>query len=131
MVGAVDRHADVVQQGAAGDDDLGVAVAHPVVGDHRRLDPRLDQQPQQPQGDVEDDLHVDPGVVRHPQPLGVDLRHVPPGPHLLVAVDGLEELLELAVAPGRGPDVGLGDRLVRRLAGRSLRVGVGTASLTR
>ena len=70
VVGAVDRHADVVQQGAAGDHHLGVAVAHPVVGDHRRLDPGLDQQAQQAQGDVEDDLHVDPGVVRHPQPLG-------------------------------------------------------------
>ena len=31
MVGAVDRHADVVQQGTAGDDHLGVARAHPVV----------------------------------------------------------------------------------------------------
>ena len=117
VVGAVDRHADVVQQGAAGDDHLGVAVAHPVVGDHRRLDPGLDQQAQQPQGDVEDDLHVDPGVVRHPQPLGVDLGHVPPGPHLLVAVDRLEEALELAVAAGRRADLGLGDRLFRAACG--------------
>jgi hypothetical protein len=89
MVGAVDRHADVVQQGAAGHHDLGVAVPHPVVADHRRLDTGLDQQAQQPQGDVEDDLHVDPGVVRHPQPLRLDLGHVPPGPHLLVGVDRL------------------------------------------
>ena len=85
VVGAVDRHADVVQQRAAGDDHLGVAGAHAVVGDHRRLDPGLDQQPQQAQGDVEDDLHVDPGVVRHAEPLGVDLGHVPPGAHLVVA----------------------------------------------
>ena len=118
MVGAVDRHADVVQQRPAGDHDLGVAVLHPVVGDDGRLDPGLDQQPQQPQGDVEDDLHVDPGVVRHPQPLGVDLGHVPPGPHLLVAVDRLEEALELAVAAGRRPHLRLGDRLLRRLAAR-------------
>ena len=108
---------------AAGDDDLGVAGLHPVVGDDRRLDPGLDQQPQQAQADVEDDLHVDPGVVRHPQPLGVDLGHVPPGPHLVVVVDRLEEALELAVAPGRRPDLRLGDRLPRRLALRALGVG--------
>ena len=41
VVGAVDRHADVVEQRAARDHDLGVAVAHAVVGDHRRLDPAL------------------------------------------------------------------------------------------
>ena len=86
---------------------------HPVVGDHRRLDPGLDQEAQQAQGDVEHDLHVDPGVVRHAEPLGVHLGHVPPGPHLLVAVDGAEEGLELAVAPGRGADLGLGDRFFR------------------
>ena len=38
-------------------------------------------------------------------------------------VDRLEEALELAVAAGRRPDLGLGDRLVRRLALRALRVG--------
>ena len=103
VVGAVDRHADVVQQRASGDHDLGVADGHPVVGDHRRLDVRPRQQPQQPQRDVEDDLHVDPGVVRHPQPLGVDLRHVPPGAHLLVVVDRLEEALQAPVAAGRRP----------------------------
>ena len=128
MVGAVDRHADVVQQGAAGDDDLGVAVAHPVVADHRRLDPGLDQQAQQPQGDVEDDLHVDPGVVGHPQPLGLDLGHVPPGPHLVVGVDRLEEALELAVSPGRRPDLRLGDRLFGRFAGGPAASGAGTCS---
>ena len=44
VIGAVDRHADVVQQRPGGDHDLGVALAHRVVGDHRRLDPALDQQ---------------------------------------------------------------------------------------
>ena len=120
VVGAVDRHADVVQERATGDDDLGVARRHAVVGDHGRLDPRLDQQAQQPQGDVEHDLHVDPRVVRHPQPLGVDLGHVPPGPHLLVLVDGVEEALELAVAASRGADFGLGDRLTGGLSSGSL-----------
>ena len=123
VVGAVDRHADVVQQRAAGDHHLGVAVPHPVVGDDRRLDPGFDQQPQQPQGDVEDDLHVDPGVVGHAEPFGVDLGHVPPGAHLLVGVDGVEEALELAVAPGRRPHLRLGDRLLGRLAARPLGVG--------
>ena len=45
VVGAVDRHPDVVQQRTGRDHDLGVAIAHPVVGDHRRLDPALDQEP--------------------------------------------------------------------------------------
>ncbi len=125
MVGAVDRHADVVQQRAAGHHDLGVPGGHAVVGDHRRFDPGLGQQPQQPQGDVEHDLHVDPGVVRHAEPLGVDLGHVPPGADLLVLVDRVEELLQLAVAAGRRPDPGLGDRLLGGLRRRPLRVGGG------
>jgi hypothetical protein len=123
VVGAVDRHADVVQQSAAGDDHLGVAIPHPVVADHRRLDPGLDQQAQQPQGDVEDDLRVDPGVVRHAQPLGVDLGHVPPGAHLLVAVDRLQKALQLAVATAGGAHLRLGYRLFRRFADRSLWIG--------
>jgi hypothetical protein len=44
VVGAVDRHADVVQQGAAGNDHLGVAVLHAMVADHRRRDSGFDQQ---------------------------------------------------------------------------------------
>ena len=121
VVGAVDRHPDVVQEGAAGDDHLGVAVAHPVVGDHRRLDPRFDQQAQQAQGDVEDDLHVDPAVVRHAEPLGVDLGHVPPGAHLVVGVDRVEEALEPPVAARRRAHVRLGDRLCAAACGRGPR----------
>ena len=37
----MDRHADVVQQGAAGDDHLGIFRGHAVVGDDRGLDPAL------------------------------------------------------------------------------------------
>ena len=111
MVGAVDRHADVVQQRAGGDHDLGVAPAHPVVGDHRRLDPGLDQQPQQAQRDVEHDLDVDPGVVRHPEPLRGDLGHVPPGAQLGVGVHPLEQRLEPPVATRRGADPRALDRL--------------------
>ena len=85
----------------AGDDHLGVAPAHPVVGDHRRLDPGLDQQPQQAQRDVEHDLDVDPGVVRHPEPLRGDLGHVPPGAQLGVGVDPLQQRLEPPVAARR------------------------------
>ena len=118
MVGAVDRHADVVQEGAAGHHHLGVAVTHPVVGDHRRLHPGFHQQAQKAEGDVEDDLHVDPAVIRHAEPLGVDLGHVPPAAHLVVGVDRVDEALEAAVAAGRRADVRLGDRLARRLAGR-------------
>ena len=118
VVGAVDRHPDVVEQRSGGDDDLGVAVAHPVVGDHRRLDAALDQQPQQPQRDVEHDLDVDPGVVGHPEPLGLDLGHVPPGAHLGVGVDAVEQRLEPPVAARRDADPGLLDRL-RGLAARA------------
>ena len=107
----VDRHPDVMQERAAGDDHLGIFRGHAVIGHDHGLDARLDQQPQQPQGDVEHDLHVDPRVVRHPQALGVDLGHVPPGPHLLVPVDGLQEARELAVAPGGARTFCLGNRL--------------------
>ena len=124
VVGAVDRHPDVVQQRTAGDHDLGVALLHPVVADHRRLDPALGQQAQQPQRDVEDDLDVDPGVVRHAEPLRGELRHVPPGAHALVGVDGLEEALELAVAARGGVHVRLGDRLRRGALARVRALGV-------
>ena len=97
VVGAVDRHADVVQEGAAGDDHLGIARRASRGRRRSRLDPGLDQQAQQPQGDVEDDLRVDPRVVRHPEPFGMDLGHVPPGPHLLVPVDRAQEALQLPV----------------------------------
>ena len=43
VVGAVDRHADVVEQRAARHDHLGVAVLHSMVRNHRRLDVALNQ----------------------------------------------------------------------------------------
>src|SRR5512133_993968 len=52
-----------------------------------------------------------PGVIRHPQALRVYLCHVPPGPHSLIGVDGVEKALQLAVAAGRRVDLGLLDRL--------------------
>ena len=107
----MDGHADVVQQRAGGDHDLGVAPAHPVVGDHHRLDPGLGQEPQQAQPDVEHDLDVDPGVVRHAEALRGHLGHVPPGAQLRVGVHPVEQRLEPAVATRWGADPGALDRL--------------------
>jgi hypothetical protein len=101
VVDAVDRHAHVVQKSSRRDHHLRVAVAHAVVADHRGLDPRLDQQAQQAESDVEDDLDVNPGVVRHSEALGVHLRQVPPATHLGVAVDAVDQRLQLAVAARR------------------------------
>ena len=115
VVVAVDRHADAVEQAAGGDHDLGVALAHPVVGDHARRDAAAEQQACQPQPDVEHDLDVHPAVVAHPEPAGgVDRRHVPPRLDLIVGVDGLEQPLEPAVAARRRPHPDLGERLARR-----------------
>ena len=61
---------------------------------HRRLTPRAEQQPGQAQRDVQHDLDVDPGVVGHVQPVGVERPASPPGLDLRVGVDGREQLLE-------------------------------------
>ena len=102
----------------AGDHDLGVALAHAVVGDDVRHDAPAEQDPRQPQRDVQHDLDVDPRVVRHPEPSRrVDGRDVPPRLHLLVGVDRLEQPLEPAVAARRDADADVGDRLARRSDG--------------
>ena len=103
---------DAVEERGRGDDDLGVALAHPVVGDHRRRDAAAEEQPRQAQRDVGDDLDVDPRVVGEAQALGVDAGHVPPRLDLQVAVDGLEQLLEAAVAARGRADVDVGQRPV-------------------
>ena len=110
MVDAVDRHADAVEERGRRDDDLGVALAHPVVGDHRRGDAAAEEQPPEAQRDVGDDLDVDPRVVGQPEALGVDARHVPPRLDLQVAVDGVEQLIEVAVAARGRADVDVGQR---------------------
>jgi hypothetical protein len=115
VIDTVDRHADVMQERPARDHDLGVAIPHAMVGDHRGLDAALDEESEQPQGDVEDDLDVHPGVIRHAEPLRGDLRHVPPGPHPHVGVDRLEEALEAAVPARRGVHL----RARRRLGDRT------------
>ncbi len=116
MVCAVDRHAHVVEQAAGHDHHLGVAGAHGVVRHHHWLDPAPREQAEEPQGDVADDLHVDPGVVGHPQPLGLHLGHVPPGPHLRVGVDAVEQRLEPAVTAARSSHLRARDRLAGRPA---------------
>jgi hypothetical protein len=103
VVGAVDRHAGVVQKAGAGDHHLGVVRAHGVVADHRRRDPAPLEQPEQAQGDVEDDLDVDPRVVGHAESGRDQLLSAPPGLEPLVGVGGLEQPLEPPVAAGRRP----------------------------
>ena len=94
---------DVVQQAAGGDHDLGVLRLHAVDAHHVGLDAAPVQQAEQPQRDVHHDLDVDPGVVRHPEPVRVRLRDVPPRLQLRVGVRRLQQRLEAAVAAGREP----------------------------
>ena len=90
------------KQRAGGDHDLGVALGEPVVGDDARLDAAAEQQPREAQRDVRDDLDVDPRVVGHPQPLGVDRRRrATSALTCVVGVDGVEQRLEPAVAARR------------------------------
>ena len=115
VVLAMDRHPDAVQQAGGRDHDLGVALAHPVIGDDARDHAAAKQQSCEAQGDVDDDLDVDPAVIRHAEPPGgVDRRDVPPRLELLVGVRGLEQPLEAPVASRRGPHADLGERLPRR-----------------
>jgi hypothetical protein len=113
VVGAMDRHPDVVQQRAGRNHHFSVAVAHPVITDHRRLNPALDQEPQQPQRDVDHDLHMHPGVIGHAQPLGLNLGHVPPGADLVVCVEAAEQRLQSPVSTRRRSHLSRLDRLAR------------------
>ncbi len=91
VVGAVDRHAGVVEEAGGGDHHLGVVVAHQVRGHHGRLDPALGQQPVHPQRDVQHDPDVHPRVVGHAEAVGEHVLHVPPGAQAVVGVGGLQE----------------------------------------
>jgi hypothetical protein len=77
-----------------------------VVGDDVGFQTAWLEQPEKPQRDVDDDLDVDPGVVRHPEPVRGHLGGVPPGLELVVLVDGVEQSLELAVPARRRLDPG-------------------------
>jgi hypothetical protein len=127
VVDAVDRHAEVVQQAAAGDDHLGILVRHRVVGLDRRLQPAAVQQPEQVQRAVEDDLEVDPRVVGHVQPFGGHLLAEPARLELVAGVGRLEEAGELRVALGRGVDAHRRDGLARRARAGGRRLGSGLA----
>src|SRR4051812_6241351 len=109
VVGAVDRHPGVVEERRRGDDDLGVALLEAVVGDGDRDDAAAEQQPRDAQGDVRDDLDVDPRVVGHLQAVGVEARDVPPRLELLVLVDRVDEPRQPAIAPDGDTDTRLVD----------------------
>jgi hypothetical protein len=79
-----------------------------VIGHHRRRDAAAEEQPRQAERDVRHDLDVDPRVVGEAEALGVDAGHVPPRLDLRVAVDRVEQLLELAVAARGRADVDVG-----------------------
>jgi hypothetical protein len=84
-----------------------------MVGDHRRLDSALGEQPEQPQRDIEHDLDVHPRVVGHPEPVGEHLLHVPQALDVVVAVGGIEQRLQLAVAAARRVNGRALDRVAR------------------
>jgi hypothetical protein len=113
VVGAVDRHARVVEQAAGGDYHLGVARLHVVIGDHRRIHPAPVEQAEQAQRDVQHDPNVHPRVIGHPQAVGRDLLRMPPGLELQVGVRRVQEGLELAVAARGHPDLHRLDGLAR------------------
>src|ERR671918_658125 len=104
-----------VQEGAPGDDDLGVLPAHALVAHHARLDAVLHQLAQELEPDVRDDLDMDPGVVVDLQPLDrVHVGHVPPRLELGVGVHALDELAERPVRARRDVDPHPLHRLRRR-----------------
>ena len=109
---AVDRHADVVQERAEDDHDLGIVVRHVEVADDRRLDVVLGQLAQELQRDVRDDLDVHPGVVVDLHAHGrVHVRDVPPTLQPPVRVHPLEQRAELPVGALGRVDAHLLDRL--------------------
>ena len=93
------------------DDHLRVRLLHVVVADHGRRDVVLCELPQQLQGDVRDDLDVNPRMVVDLEALDrIDVRHVPPRLELRIVVDASDELAEPAVRAPRKPDPHLRDR---------------------
>ena len=111
MALAVHRHPDAVRERSEDDDHLRVLALHPVVAYQRRLDAVLRQLAEELQGDVRDDLDVNPRMVVDRQAdNGVDVRDVPPALELLVGIRALEDAPELAVAAVRQPDPHVLDR---------------------
>ena len=109
---AVHGHADAMGERGQRYDHLGVVARHAVVGDHRRLDAVLRQLAEELERDVRDDLDVHPRVIVDLHPCDrVDVRDVPPALQLIVAVDALENVPELAVRPLGNTDAHLAHRL--------------------
>ena len=119
----VHRHPDAMGEGGEDDDDLGIVVRQPVVADDGRLDVVLRQLPQELERDVRDDLDVHPRVVGHPEPLGLDLGHVPPGADLGIGVQRRSHFLVQSgppAVPGEQYDETLGQRARHGLPGNSI-----------
>ena len=128
MVDAVDRHPGVVQQGAAGDHHFGVAVAHPVVGDHRRLDPGPTSSRSSRRAMLRTICMWTQEWSDIPSRSAWTWVMYHQARTCVVAVDRVEEALQLAIAPRRRPHPRLGDRLFRRFAVGPLGSGAGTCS---
>ncbi len=112
MAVPVDGHADAMRERRERDHDLGVRLAHPVVGHHRRLDTVLRELPEKLERDVRDDLDVHPRVVVDLEARDrVHIRDVPPGLHLVVAVDAADHPAERLVPPDGHVDPHPRDRL--------------------
>jgi hypothetical protein len=121
VVSPMDRHPDAVQQAGRSHNHLCVSFGEGEVGDNAGGHSSAKQQARQAQADVEHDLDMDPGVVRHPKPAGrVDRRDVPESLDMIVRVDRVEQCLQAAVATRRSPHPDISEgfpRGERRLAG--------------
>src|SRR5690606_16226587 len=101
-VGAMDGHADVVQQCAGGDNYLAVPYVHLVVVDYGRLDSTINQKAIQLDGDVHYDLHMNGTVIGHAEPLdGIHVRGLPHRVELIVGIHALDERVQPVVAAVR------------------------------
>ncbi len=118
VVGPVDGHAEVVEEGGQGDDDLGVVHGEPVVLHDPGLHAGLHQEPEQSDGDVGDDLHVDGPVVGHPEAVdGRDVGGGPEGVELVIGVDAIQDPVQAIVVPGRHPDLHAARHAIGQRAG--------------
>jgi hypothetical protein len=105
MIYAVDRHPQIMEQGAEDDNQFSVFAGQVMIGNEVRPDPAFSKQSQQFQGDIGDDLNVDRPMVAHSQPLDrVDIDYLPQGIELNIHINPIDYLLQSRVVPGRNPD---------------------------
>ena len=112
----MDRHPDAMQQAAGRDHHLGSRSLSPSSATTLGVTPRRNSS----RASRGDDLDMDPRVIRHAQaPGGIDRGDEPPRLHLVVGVNGVQQLLEPAIAAGGGADADIrrAPRAGRRLAG--------------